>query len=75
MQFEAVQSRLVLLQRREELLHELSDDSLRLIPDFKSRLLLLQRLRYIGSDMTVLLKGRVACEVCFVRVCAGVWQP
>ena len=43
--------------------HATSDQSLYLMPEFQNRLRVLQSLQYIDSEETVLLKGRVACEV------------
>ena len=44
----------------------LSDQNLELLPDYESRVELLKRLKFIDDNSTVLLKGRVACEVSFV---------
>eukprot|EP01117_Protostelium_nocturnum_P003499 TRINITY_DN1455_c0_g4_i1.p1 TRINITY_DN1455_c0_g4~~TRINITY_DN1455_c0_g4_i1.p1 ORF type:complete len:1331 (-),score=569.99 TRINITY_DN1455_c0_g4_i1:196-4188(-) len=41
----------------------LSDDNLQLMPEFQTRLGILQRLNYIDADKTVLIKGRVAREI------------
>jgi len=41
----------------------LSDEALSHLPDFNIRLKVLRQLKYIDEDSTVLLKGRVACEV------------
>ncbi|PRP78199.1 hypothetical protein PROFUN_13996 [Planoprotostelium fungivorum] len=41
----------------------LSDENLQLMPEFQTRLGVLERLRYIDSDKTVLMKGRVAREI------------
>lgn len=41
----------------------LSDENLLLMPEFQTRLGVLEKLHYIDSDKTVLLKGRVAREV------------
>ena len=41
----------------------MSDQSLYLMPEFQCRLTVLKHLRHIDEDETVLLKGRVACEV------------
>ena len=40
-----------------------SDQNLDLIPDYEQRLGVLRELRFIDENSTVLLKGRVACEV------------
>lgn len=41
----------------------ISDQNLELIPDYEQRLDVLRDLRFIDENSTVLLKGRVACEV------------
>jgi antiviral helicase SKI2 len=41
----------------------LSDQNLELLPDYESRVEVLKRLQFIDDNSTVLLKGRVACEV------------
>lgn len=41
----------------------LSDQNLELLPDYESRVQVLKRLRFIDDNSTVLLKGRVACEI------------
>lgn len=42
---------------------ELSDQNLQLLPEFEQRVQVLKDLRLIDENQTVLLKGRVACEV------------
>jgi len=42
----------------------LSDQNLELLPDYNSRVDILKSLKFIDDNSTVLLKGRVACEVC-----------
>ena len=42
----------------------ISDQNLELIPDYEQRIGVLQELMFIDANSTVLLKGRVACEVC-----------
>lgn len=42
---------------------QLSDQNLELLPDFEQRVQVLKDLRLIDENQTVLLKGRVACEV------------
>jgi superfamily II RNA helicase len=42
----------------------ISDQNLELIPDYEQRIEVLQDLKFIDENSTVLLKGRVACEVC-----------
>jgi antiviral helicase SKI2 len=41
----------------------ISDQNLELIPDYEQRIEVLQDLQFIDDNSTVLLKGRVACEV------------
>jgi antiviral helicase SKI2 len=41
----------------------ISDQNLELIPDYEQRIEVLKELSYIDQQSTVLLKGRVACEV------------
>ena len=41
----------------------LSDQNLELLPDYNSRVDILKSLKFIDDNSTVLLKGRVACEV------------
>ena len=48
-----------------ELKHILSDQNLELIPDYEQRIEVLKELKFIDDNSTVLLKGRVACEVSF----------
>ncbi|GAA5985422.1 hypothetical protein JCM11641_000152 [Rhodosporidiobolus odoratus] len=41
----------------------LSEQNLELLPDYEQRIEVLKELQFIGEDQTVLLKGRVACEI------------
>ncbi|WRT70395.1 uncharacterized protein IL334_007393 [Kwoniella shivajii] len=41
----------------------LSDQNLELLPDYESRVEVLKKLSFIDDNSTVLLKGRVACEI------------
>lgn len=41
----------------------LSEQNLELLPDYEQRIEVLKDLRFIDDNQTVLLKGRVACEV------------
>ncbi|TFK77500.1 antiviral helicase [Pluteus cervinus] len=41
----------------------ISDQNLDLIPDYEQRIEVLKELRFIDENSTVLLKGRVACEI------------
>ncbi|KAH9929726.1 antiviral helicase [Fomitopsis serialis] len=46
-----------------DLRRALSDQNLELIPDYEQRIAVLQELKFIDENSTVLLKGRVACEI------------
>lgn len=41
----------------------ISEQNLELLPDYEQRIAVLQDLEFIDDQSTVLLKGRVACEV------------
>jgi len=41
----------------------ISEQNLELIPDYEQRIEVLKELKFIDENSTVLLKGRVACEV------------
>ncbi|KAJ3905845.1 antiviral helicase [Lentinula edodes] len=52
------------LRARINMLKEaISDQNLELIPDYEQRVGVLQELKFIDENSTVLLKGRVACEI------------
>ena len=46
-----------------ELRLAISDQNLELLPDYEQRVEVLRELKFIDENSTVLLKGRVACEV------------
>ncbi|KAH9897909.1 antiviral helicase [Cubamyces lactineus] len=46
-----------------ELKLAISDQNLELIPDYEQRIEVLKELKFIDDNSTVLLKGRVACEI------------
>lgn len=46
-----------------ELRRTISDQNLELLPDYEQRIDVLKDLKFIDDNSTVLLKGRVACEV------------
>ncbi|KAI0715060.1 antiviral helicase [Earliella scabrosa] len=46
-----------------ELKRSISDENLELIPDYEQRIEVLKELKFIDDNSTVLLKGRVACEI------------
>lgn len=45
----------------------ISDQNLELIPDYEQRIGVLKDLKFIDQNSTIQLKGRVACEVCFLH--------
>ncbi|RPD82148.1 antiviral helicase [Lentinus tigrinus ALCF2SS1-7] len=53
----------VLQANIEALKMAMSDENLALIPDYEQRIAVLQELKFIDDNSTVLLKGRVACEI------------
>jgi antiviral helicase SKI2 len=63
-QYATVHNEKVLRANIAELKLAISDQNLELIPDYEQRIAVLQELRFIDENPTVLLKGRVACEVC-----------
>ncbi|KAJ3556495.1 hypothetical protein NM688_g1996 [Phlebia brevispora] len=54
----------VLRAKIENLKMSISEQNLELIPDYEQRIAVLKELKFIDDNSTVLLKGRVACEVC-----------
>src|SRR6266550_4540480 len=54
----------ILRARIADLKMRISDQNLELIPDYEQRIEVLKALKFIDENSTVLLKGRVACEVC-----------
>ena len=61
--YTSIERKETLKQKVEALSHVLSNESLTLFPDFLQRKVVLKRLGYIDENETVLVKGRVACEV------------
>lgn len=53
----------------------ISDQNLELIPDYEQRVEVLKELKFIDENSTVLLKGRVACEVCFMFLKRVFYKP
>ncbi|KAI0718916.1 antiviral helicase [Cerioporus squamosus] len=53
----------VLQANIEALKMAISDENLALIPDYEQRIAVLKELKFIDDNSTVLLKGRVACEI------------
>lgn len=46
----------------------MSDQNLQLLPDYEQRLAVLRDLDFIDENSRVLLKGKVACEVCITKL-------
>jgi len=46
-----------------ELFKNLSENNLQLLPDYNQRVEVLKYLRYIDDNLTVQLKGKIACEI------------
>lgn len=63
LQYRAVHEEKELQRRMNDLKAAISDQNLELLPDYESRIEVLKELRFIDDNSTVLLKGRVACEV------------
>ncbi|KAJ5738893.1 hypothetical protein N7493_002048 [Penicillium malachiteum] len=47
----------------KDLNKQMSDESLKLLPDYEQRIRVLQELDFIDDEARVMLKGKVACEV------------
>lgn len=59
-----VSQRMVLSNRIEELKESLNDENLELLPEYNKRLEVLKQLEYVNPEqLTINLKGRVACEI------------
>jgi antiviral helicase SKI2 len=58
-----LRARRTLRDRIESGEHALSDAHLQQMPDFQTRVEVLQSMGYLDADRTVTLKGRVACEI------------
>ena len=54
---------IVLISISRRLRMALSEQNLELLPDYEQRIEVLKALQFIDDNSTVLLKGRVACEV------------
>ena len=63
LQYQFTHARKVLESNIAELKLAISDQNLELIPDYEQRIEVLKELKFIDDNSTVLLKGRVACEV------------
>lgn len=53
----------VLRAKIAQLKMAISEQNLELIPDYEQRIDVLKEMKFIDANATVLLKGRVACEV------------
>jgi antiviral helicase SKI2 len=65
LQYQAVHGYRILEDKVASLKQAISEQNLELLPDYEQRISVLKDLQYIDENSTVLLKGRVACEVCF----------
>lgn len=63
LQYAILHGEMTLRANIENLKMAISDQNLELIPDYEQRIAALQELKFIDANSTVLLKGRVACEV------------
>ncbi|KAF9075050.1 antiviral helicase [Rhodocollybia butyracea] len=61
--YSVIHAEKVLRARITMLKDAISDQNLELIPDYEQRVAVLQDLKFIDENSTVLLKGRVACEI------------
>ncbi|KAJ3509694.1 hypothetical protein NLJ89_g5085 [Agrocybe chaxingu] len=61
--FQVMHSQKVLRANIAYLKLAISDQNLELIPDYEQRVAVLRDLKFIDENSTVLLKGRVACEI------------
>ena len=58
-----VRSEKLLARRLARLASQTSNAGLAQLPEFNQRVVVLQRMGYLGHDRTVTMKGRVACEI------------
>ncbi|KAK0199046.1 antiviral helicase [Armillaria mellea] len=63
MWYSKIHAEKVLRANIEDLKLAISDQNLELIPDYEQRIEVLKDLKFIDANSTVLLKGRVACEI------------
>ncbi|CED82946.1 antiviral helicase [Phaffia rhodozyma] len=61
--YDSMHEEKILQNKIAELKAAISDQNLELLPDYESRIEVLKELRFIDHNATVLLKGRVACEI------------
>lgn len=66
MQYRAIHDYQMLEEKVASLKQAISEQNLELLPDYEQRIAVLKELQYIDENSTVLLKGRVACEVCAI---------
>lgn len=62
-QYRAVHGYRILEEKVASLRQAISEQNLELLPDYEQRIGVLQDLQFLDEQSTVLLKGRVACEV------------
>lgn len=61
--YETLHGQRVLEEKIALLRVAISDQNLELLPDYEARIAVLKELQFIDENSTVLVKGRVACEV------------
>ncbi|CAN9492989.1 unnamed protein product [Ophioblennius macclurei] len=62
-QFARVEERMKVEEELEQLMFQVSDQSLTLLPEYHQRIKVLQALQYVDGGGAVQLKGRVACQI------------
>jgi len=62
-QFALVNRQLQMCREVVELKHRMSDAALQQMPDYETRVRVLERLSYVDGQQTVAMKGKVACEI------------
>jgi len=62
-QYQAMHGYRILEDKVASLKQAISEQNLELLPDYEQRISVLKDLQYIDENSTVLLKGRVACEI------------
>ncbi|KAH7107002.1 antiviral helicase [Auriculariales sp. MPI-PUGE-AT-0066] len=61
--YQAFHGEKILRAKIADLKLQLSDQNLELLPEYESRIEVLKELNFIDANSTVVLKGRVACEI------------
>ncbi|KAI5480335.1 antiviral helicase SKI2 [Pseudohyphozyma bogoriensis] len=61
--YQIIHGEKVLQEKIATLRMALSEDNLELLPDYEQRIAVLKELQFIDENQTVMIKGRVACEI------------